>query len=60
MLKVKALFTGFDLTEGRVYDVIFEYGTVYELQCDSGIYCRAKEFFEVVGEGESYVQGKAL
>lgn len=47
-MKVRALFTGFDLTEGKIYEVIFEYDTVYELQCDTGIYCRNKNFFEVV------------
>ncbi len=49
-MKVKALFTGFDLTENKIYDVIYEYDTVYELRCDSGVYCRPKEFFEVVKE----------
>lgn len=43
-MKVKALFTGCDLTEGKIYDVIFEYDTVYELKCDTGIYCRNKKF----------------
>lgn len=47
-MKVKAKFTGFDLTEDKVYDVIFEYDTVYELQCDTGTYCRNKDFFEIV------------
>jgi len=51
-MKVKALFTGFDLTKDKVYDVIFEYDTVYELQCDTGIYCRNKDFFQVVKEKE--------
>lgn len=52
-MKVKALFTGFDLTKGKVYDVIFEYDTVYELKCDTGTYCRDKGFFEIVsGLGE--------
>lgn len=49
-MKVKALFTGFDLTKGKVYDVIFEQDTVYELKCDTGTYCRNKEFFEIVPE----------
>lgn len=49
-MKIKAKFTGADLTEGKVYDVIHEYATVYELQCDTGTYCRNKNFFEVVEE----------
>ena len=49
-VKVRALFTGFDLTEGKIYEVIFEYDTVYELRCDTGTYCRNKNFFEVVEE----------
>lgn len=49
-MKVRALFTGFDLTEGKIYEVIYEYDTVYELQCDTGIYCRDKGFFEIVEE----------
>ncbi|MBD5087392.1 MAG: hypothetical protein HDT30_01075 [Clostridiales bacterium] len=49
-MKVKALFNGFDLTEGKVYDVISEYDTVYELKCDTGTYCRNKNFFEIVEE----------
>lgn len=52
-MKVKALYTGFDLTENKIYDVIYEYDTVYELRCDSGVYCRPKEFFEVVREPAS-------
>ena len=47
-MKVVALFTGFDLTEGKIYDVDFEYESVYELKCDTGTYCRNKNFFEVV------------
>ncbi len=47
-MKVKALFTGFNLTEGKIYDVIFEYDTCYELKCDDGIYCRYKGYFEIV------------
>lgn len=49
-MKVRALITGADLTYGKVYDVIFEHDTVYELECDTGIYCRNKNFFEVVVE----------
>lgn len=49
-MKVKSLFTGFNLTEGKVYEVIFEYDTVYELKCDDGTYCRNKDFFEIVEE----------
>lgn len=52
-MKVRALFTGFDLTEGKIYDVIYEYDTVYELQCDNGRYCRDKGFFEIVDEEEA-------
>lgn len=47
-MKVKALFSGFDLTENKVYEVIHEYDTVYELHCDTGTYCRNKNFFEIV------------
>lgn len=49
-MKVKALFTGFNLTKDKVYEVISEYDTVYELQCDDGRYCRDKNFFEIVEE----------
>lgn len=49
-MKVKALFTGFDLTEGKNYIVDFEYDTVYELRCDTGTYCRNKSFFEIIEE----------
>lgn len=55
-MKVKALFTGFDLTEGKIYEVSFEYDTVYQLKCDTGNYCRSKNFFEIVddnGTGEA-------
>ena len=55
-MKVKALFTGGDLTEGKIYDVIFEYDTVYELHCDTGIYCRPKTFFEVVSKQEDIIE----
>lgn len=44
-MEVKALVSGCDLTEGKIYDVIFEYDTVYELKCDTGTYCRPKSFF---------------
>lgn len=47
-MKVKSIVNGFDLTEGKIYDIIFEYDSVYELQCDSGQYCRPKTFFIVV------------
>lgn len=48
-MKVKSLITGFDLTEGKIYDVLFEYDTVYEIKCDNGIiYGRNKYFFEIV------------
>jgi hypothetical protein len=49
-MKVKATFTGFDLTEDKIYEVKFEYETVYELKCDTGMYCRPKGFFTVVDE----------
>lgn len=48
MVRVRSLITGYDLTEGKVYTVIREYDTVYELQCDTHIYCRPKGFFEEV------------
>lgn len=47
---VKSLVTGFDLTEGKEYEVFHEYDTVYELKCDTGTYCRAKDFFLVIEE----------
>lgn len=47
-MKVKAKFTGFNLVENKVYDVIFEYDTVYEIDTGEGIYCRDKGFFDVV------------
>lgn len=47
-MKVKALFNGFNLEEDKIYDVIFEYDTVYEINTGHGIYCRNKEFFEIV------------
>jgi hypothetical protein len=53
VLKVRSLITGFDLTEGKIYDVSFEYVTVYELQCDTGIYCRPKGFFEIVSDKQA-------
>lgn len=49
-MKVRALFTGFDLTKNKVYTVDYEYDTVYELKCDTGIYCRNKDFFEIAEE----------
>lgn len=49
-MKVKSLVTGFDLTEDKIYEVIYEYDTVYELRCDTGRYCRNKDFFEIVEE----------
>lgn len=48
VLFVKSLVTGYDLTKGKIYAVDTEYDTVYELQCDTGKYCRAKDFFEIV------------
>jgi len=51
-MKLKANFTGFNLTKDKVYDVIFEYDTVYELKCDTGTYCRNKDFFEIINCNE--------
>lgn len=51
-MKVKSLVTGFDLTKDKVYEVIFEYDSFYELKCDTGIYCRLKTFFEILMEGK--------
>lgn len=48
-MEVRSLVTGFDLTKGKVYGVRREYDTVYELMCDTGVYCRSKEYFEIVG-----------
>jgi|GEM_PF-2903891 len=47
-MKVKSIIDGFDLTKDKIYNVIFEYDTVYELNCDTGRYCRNKNFFEIV------------
>lgn len=47
-MRVRALGTGFGLTEGKEYNVDFEYDTVYKLHCDTGVYCRPKDFFEIV------------
>lgn len=47
-MKVKSLVTGFNLIEGKIYDVIFEYDTVYEIDTGKGVYCRNKDFFEIV------------
>ncbi|MBQ7047038.1 MAG: hypothetical protein IJN85_04800 [Oscillospiraceae bacterium] len=45
---VKALFTGFDLIEGKEYEVIHEYDTVYEIKLKENCYiCRDKTFFEI-------------
>ena len=55
-VKIRALFTGCDLTEGKIYDVIFEYDTVYELKCDTGQYCRPKTFFEIVDNEEESLE----
>lgn len=51
-VRVKSIITGCDLTEGKIYDVNFEYDSVYELKCDTGTYCRPKGFFEIVPETE--------
>lgn len=55
-MKVKVLFIGYDLTKGEIYDVIFEYDTVYELQCNIGQYCRPKTFFEIVDNEEELIE----
>lgn len=47
-MRVKALFTGYDLIAGNVYEVIQEYDSVYELKCETGIYCRNKDFFKLI------------
>lgn len=47
-MRVVSIIDGFDLTKGKIYDVIFEYDSVYELKCDTGQYCRNKDFFEVL------------
>jgi hypothetical protein len=48
-MKVQALYTGYSVTAGKIYDVIFEYDTVYELECDDEqIYCRPKGMFGIV------------
>ena len=52
-LKVRSLVTGFDLTAGKVYAVLNEYDSVYELQCDSGIFCRPKDYFVEECGGET-------
>lgn len=52
-MKVRALYTGLDLTKDKIYEVIHEYDTVYELRCDTGRYCRDKNFFEVVEDESS-------
>lgn len=51
-MKVISLVNGFDLTKGKCYTVDMEHDTVYELHCDTGIYCRNKNFFEIVEENE--------
>lgn len=52
-MKVKALISGPGLTEGKIYDVIFEYGAVYKLEGDTGTCCKPKTFFEVVEENKA-------
>ena len=44
-MKVMAIVNGLDLTFGKVYDVVFSYDTVYDLNCDTKRYCRNKNFF---------------
>jgi hypothetical protein len=44
--EVMSKITACGLTAGKIYNVIFEYDTVYELECDGGkVYCRNKGFF---------------
>ncbi len=46
-MKVKAKFTGFDLTEGKEYDVVGETENYWVVCCDDGkVYYRDKCFFE--------------
>lgn len=49
-MKVISLINEFDLTRGKVYEVIDDcYDSVYEVVCDDGkTYCRNKEFFKVM------------
>lgn len=48
-MKVKALITAYGLTEGKIYSVIFEYDSVYDVELNDGRQaCRSKSFFEVV------------
>jgi hypothetical protein len=48
-MKIRSLFDGYGLTKNKIYDVIFEHDSVYELMIDDGkVYCRNKNFFEIV------------
>lgn len=47
-MKVKSTINGYDLTKDKIYDVIYEYDNLYKLKCDSEIYWRNKDFFEIV------------
>ena len=59
-MKVAAVVTGYDVTAYKVYDVKWEYDTVYELKCDTGTYCRPKGFFVVIPEGCSEEEVRKL
>lgn len=50
-MRVRALFTGFELTKDKVYNVKSESETNYVIEGDDGkVYYRYKGFFEVVEE----------
>lgn len=56
MKKLKSIVTSTDLglTEGKEYDMLFEYETVYKVKLDNGnIACRNKGFF--TGVSYTYV-----
>lgn len=45
-MKVVSKITEIGLTEGKEYDVIFEYDSVYEVILDNGnVACRSKIYF---------------
>jgi hypothetical protein len=48
-MKIISLINEYGITENKVYVVLFEYNSVYEIELDNGnIGCRAKNFFEVL------------
>lgn len=51
-MKVKALFSAYGLTEGKIYEVEWDcYESVYEVRLNNGKYaCRNKDFFKVVAK----------